>query len=155
MCRGFYRTKGILRISQVADKTGGRRRIAAISRSLRGGSQQCSCQKRKGITKTHILCEPCPSRTQIVLPLIDNFVFAVVIAARKLKASFETHPIKVMIDQPIRRVMSNPSMMGRLTTWAIELGKFEISYAPRTGMKGQTVTTRPKLAALRLGSSST
>ncbi|GAA0167186.1 hypothetical protein LIER_22175 [Lithospermum erythrorhizon] len=50
-------------------------------------------------------------------PLIDKFVFAVVMAARKLKAYFEAYPIKVMTDQPIKSFMSNPSMMGRLTTW--------------------------------------
>ncbi|GAA0157910.1 hypothetical protein LIER_15067 [Lithospermum erythrorhizon] len=35
-----------------------------------------------------------------------------------------------MTDQPIKRVMSNPTQSGRLTTWAIELSEFEINYAP-------------------------
>ncbi|GAA0146474.1 hypothetical protein LIER_36327 [Lithospermum erythrorhizon] len=48
-------------------------------------------------------------------PLIDKFVFTVIITARKLTAYFEAHPIKVLTDQPVKRVMSNPSMLGRLT----------------------------------------
>ncbi|GAA0166638.1 hypothetical protein LIER_21750 [Lithospermum erythrorhizon] len=40
---------------------------------------------------------------------------------------------------PIKRIMSNPSLTGRLTTWAIELSEFEISYSPRTSIKTQTL----------------
>ncbi|GAA0154370.1 hypothetical protein LIER_12368 [Lithospermum erythrorhizon] len=58
-------------------------------------------------------------------PLIDKFVFAIVITAKKLKAYFESHHIKVLTDQPIKRITSNPSLTGRLTTWAIELSEFE------------------------------
>ncbi|GAA0141285.1 hypothetical protein LIER_02462 [Lithospermum erythrorhizon] len=74
-------------------------------------------------------------------PLIDKFVFTVVITARKLKAYFEAHPIKVMTNQPIKRIMSNPSMTGRLTTWAVELSEFEVSYAPRTSVKARLECT--------------
>ncbi|GAA0140622.1 hypothetical protein LIER_01932 [Lithospermum erythrorhizon] len=35
--------------------------------------------------------------------------------------------------------MSNPSMMGSLTTWAIELTEFEVSYVPRTNVKAQAL----------------
>ncbi|GAA0140257.1 hypothetical protein LIER_01638 [Lithospermum erythrorhizon] len=68
-------------------------------------------------------------------PLIDKFVLALVISARKLKAYFESHHIKVMTDQPIKRVVSNPAQSGILTTWAIELREFEINYTPRAGVK--------------------
>ncbi|GAA0186758.1 hypothetical protein LIER_34046 [Lithospermum erythrorhizon] len=71
--------------------------------------------------------------------LIDKFVLTVVIVAWKLKAYFEAYPIRVMTDQPIKRIMSNPSMTGRLTTWAIELSEFEVSYVPRTSVKAQAL----------------
>ncbi|GAA0154246.1 hypothetical protein LIER_37834 [Lithospermum erythrorhizon] len=45
-------------------------------------------------------------------PLIDKFVLAVVMTARKVKAYFEAQPIKVLADQPVKRVLSNPSMSG-------------------------------------------
>ncbi|GAA0179033.1 hypothetical protein LIER_29920 [Lithospermum erythrorhizon] len=35
--------------------------------------------------------------------------------------------------------MSNPSMTGVLTTWAIELSEFEVSYVPRTSVKVQAL----------------
>ncbi|GAA0158536.1 hypothetical protein LIER_15534 [Lithospermum erythrorhizon] len=45
-------------------------------------------------------------------PLIEKFVFAIVVTARRLKAYFESHPIKVLTDQPIKRIMSNPTLTG-------------------------------------------
>ncbi|GAA0176039.1 hypothetical protein LIER_29103 [Lithospermum erythrorhizon] len=72
-------------------------------------------------------------------PLIDTFVLAVVTTARKLKSYFEAHPIKVLPDQPIKRVLSNPSMSSRLTVWEVELSEFDIQYLPRGGMKAQAL----------------
>ncbi|GAA0165253.1 hypothetical protein LIER_39945 [Lithospermum erythrorhizon] len=68
-------------------------------------------------------------------PLIDKFVLTLVTSARKLKAYFQAHPIKVTTDQPIKGVVSSPTHSGRLTTWAVELSEFEINYAPRVGIK--------------------
>ncbi|GAA0173111.1 hypothetical protein LIER_26796 [Lithospermum erythrorhizon] len=72
-------------------------------------------------------------------PVIDKAAFAVVISARTLKAYFEAHPIQVITDQPLKRVLTSPALSGRLTTWAVELSEFEISYAPRTSMKAQAL----------------
>ncbi|GAA0140992.1 hypothetical protein LIER_02236 [Lithospermum erythrorhizon] len=45
-------------------------------------------------------------------PLIDKFVLAIVMTARKLKAYFEAHPIKVLTDQPVKRVLSTRPCRG-------------------------------------------
>ncbi|GAA0159527.1 hypothetical protein LIER_16281 [Lithospermum erythrorhizon] len=62
---------------------------------------------------------------------------------RKLKAYFEAHPIKVLTDQPVKRVMSNPSISGRLTMWAVELSEFDIQYIPRGGVQAHAPETIP------------
>uniref|UniRef100_A0AAV3P4F0 Reverse transcriptase RNase H-like domain-containing protein n=1 Tax=Lithospermum erythrorhizon TaxID=34254 RepID=A0AAV3P4F0_LITER len=67
----------------------------------------------------------------------DTFYMALVISARKLK--FEAHPIVVVIEQPMKRILSNPTHTGRLTKWAIKLSKFEITFVPRTGIKTQAL----------------
>ncbi|GAA0153629.1 hypothetical protein LIER_37708 [Lithospermum erythrorhizon] len=71
--------------------------------------------------------------------LIDKFVLALVTSARKLKTYFENHPIAVVTKQPLKRILSNPAQTGRLTKWAIELSKFEITFIPRTGIKAQAL----------------
>ncbi|GAA0143989.1 hypothetical protein LIER_04548 [Lithospermum erythrorhizon] len=72
-------------------------------------------------------------------PLIDKFTFIVVISARKLKIYFEAHPIKVITNQPLKRILANPPLSRRLTTWVIDLSEFEISYEPRTSIKAQAL----------------
>ncbi|GAA0159304.1 hypothetical protein LIER_38835 [Lithospermum erythrorhizon] len=60
--------------------------------------------------------------------------------SRKLKIYNESHPIQVVTDQPMKRVITSPQQSGRLTTWAIELSKFDISYVPRTSIKAKALT---------------
>ncbi|GAA0171165.1 hypothetical protein LIER_25262 [Lithospermum erythrorhizon] len=62
-----------------------------------------------------------------------------VMSARKLKIYFEAHTIKVITDQPLKRILANLALSGRLTICAIELSKFEISYEPRTSIKAQAL----------------
>ncbi|GJU76769.1 reverse transcriptase domain-containing protein [Tanacetum coccineum] len=40
-------------------------------------------------------------------------------------------------DQPIKQVMSRPDVAGRLQKWSIMLGEHNITYRPRTSVKGQ------------------
>ena len=55
-------------------------------------------------------------------PKLDKIIFALVVASRKLCPYFQAHPIIVMTDQPIRKMMNKINAMGRLVQWAIELG---------------------------------
>ncbi|GAA0152666.1 hypothetical protein LIER_11087 [Lithospermum erythrorhizon] len=72
-------------------------------------------------------------------PQIDKLVMDLVISALKLKAYFKAHPIVVVTEQPIKRILSNPAQTGRLTKWAIELSEFEITFIPKTGVKAQVL----------------
>ena len=65
--------------------------------------------------------------------------FALVTAAWKLKPYFQTHTIIVLMDQPLKRVMSSPEAAGRMALWAIELSEFDMQYRLRTVVKGQIV----------------
>ncbi|GAA0176514.1 hypothetical protein LIER_29491 [Lithospermum erythrorhizon] len=67
-----------------------------------------------------------------MLPLITS--------ARKLKTYFENHPIVVVTEQPLKRILSNPAQTGRLAKWAIELSEFEINFIPITGIKAQALS---------------
>ncbi|GAA0142003.1 hypothetical protein LIER_35494 [Lithospermum erythrorhizon] len=54
-------------------------------------------------------------------PIIDKFAFTLVISTRKLKSYFEAHPIKVITDQPLKRILTSRTLSGQMTTWTIEL----------------------------------
>ncbi|XP_071714304.1 uncharacterized protein [Rutidosis leptorrhynchoides] len=40
-------------------------------------------------------------------------------------------------DQPLKQILRRPESSGRLAKWAIELGEYEINFAPRNTVKGQ------------------
>ncbi|XP_074377060.1 uncharacterized protein LOC141718580 [Apium graveolens] len=43
------------------------------------------------------------------------------------------------MDQPLRNILHSPKASGRLIKWAIEFGKFDIKYKPRTAIKAQAL----------------
>ncbi|XP_071714004.1 uncharacterized protein [Rutidosis leptorrhynchoides] len=70
---------------------------------------------------------------------IEKLVYALVVTARRLRRYFQAHPITILIDQPIRKLLYKPEISGRLTKWAIELGEHEIAYCARSAIKGQVM----------------
>nr|GEU61937.1 reverse transcriptase domain-containing protein [Tanacetum cinerariifolium] len=70
----------------------------------------------------------------------------VLVAGRKGKQTpillhgyFEAHPIKVIIDQPIKQILNKPEVSEKLAKYVVELGAYSITYVPRTAIKGQRV----------------
>ncbi|KAK3019480.1 hypothetical protein RJ639_004879 [Escallonia herrerae] len=70
----------------------------------------------------------------------EKLTFALLIAARKLRPYFQSHTIIVLIDKPLRRILHKLDLSGRLVSWSLELGEFDIHYRPRPSIKGQTLT---------------
>ncbi|GJX30981.1 reverse transcriptase domain-containing protein [Tanacetum coccineum] len=68
---------------------------------------------------------------------MEKLVLALVHASKRLKRYFQAHPIIVVMDQPIKQVLSKPEIAGRLQKWSIELGEYAIHYRPRVSVKGQ------------------
>ncbi|KAI3818502.1 hypothetical protein L1987_12311 [Smallanthus sonchifolius] len=70
-------------------------------------------------------------------PDMEKLTLALVYASRRLRRYFQAHPIRVLTDQPLQRILKKPEYSGRLATWVIELGNHQITYCPRTAFKGQ------------------
>nr|GEV56694.1 reverse transcriptase domain-containing protein [Tanacetum cinerariifolium] len=68
---------------------------------------------------------------------IEKLVLSLVFAAKRLRRYFQAHPITVITDQPIKQVMTRPDAAGRLQKWSIMLGEHNITYRPRTSVKGK------------------
>ncbi|GJW03159.1 reverse transcriptase domain-containing protein [Tanacetum coccineum] len=69
--------------------------------------------------------------------LMEKLVLALVLAANRLRRCFQAHLIVVITDQPIKQIISRLDVAGRLQKWSIMLGEHNITYRPRTSMKGQ------------------
>ncbi|XP_030970747.1 uncharacterized protein LOC115991144 [Quercus lobata] len=72
-------------------------------------------------------------------PRIEKIVFALIVASRKLRPYFQSNPILVMTDQPIKKSMNKPEAAGRMVQWAVELSQFDIEYHPRAAIKAQAL----------------
>ena len=70
---------------------------------------------------------------------MEKLAFALLIASRKLNPYFQSHPIIVLTDYPLRKVMNKPDAAGRLVQWSIEMSEFHIDYRPRTAIKAQAL----------------
>nr|GEU88642.1 reverse transcriptase domain-containing protein [Tanacetum cinerariifolium] len=68
---------------------------------------------------------------------MEKLVLSLIFVAKRLRRYFQAHPIAVITDQPIKQVMSHPDVAGRLQKWSIMLGEHNITYRPRTSVKGQ------------------
>ncbi|GJU45624.1 reverse transcriptase domain-containing protein, partial [Tanacetum coccineum] len=68
---------------------------------------------------------------------MEKLVLALAFAAKRLRRYFQAHPIAVITDQPIKQIISRPDVAGRLQKWSVMLGEHNITYRPRTSVKGQ------------------
>ncbi|GKC88995.1 reverse transcriptase domain-containing protein [Tanacetum coccineum] len=68
---------------------------------------------------------------------MEKLVLSLVFTAKRLRRYFQGHPIAVITDQSIKQIMSRPDVAGRLQKWSVMLGEHNITYRPRTSVKGQ------------------
>lgn len=66
---------------------------------------------------------------------MDMTAFTLVVATRRLRPYFQTHPIKVLTNTLLKKMLQRPDASRLLMNWAIELSKFDIEYYPYTVMK--------------------
>ena len=70
---------------------------------------------------------------------LEKLILALIMASTKLRHYFETHPIHVITNYPIKTVLRRPELSGRMAKWSIKLSAFDIVYEPRTAIKSQAL----------------
>ncbi|GJR96603.1 reverse transcriptase domain-containing protein [Tanacetum coccineum] len=68
---------------------------------------------------------------------MEKLVLALVHASKRLKRYFQAHTIIVIMDQPIKQILSKTKARRKAAEWSIELGEYDMQYIPRTSVKGQ------------------
>jgi len=74
-------------------------------------------------------------RYQKVLKL----AFVLVISSWRLRYYFQSHPIMIRTNTPLKTILFKLDLAGRMMTRAIELSQFDICYEPRTTVKAQVL----------------
>ncbi|XP_057517953.1 uncharacterized protein LOC130798872 [Amaranthus tricolor] len=70
---------------------------------------------------------------------VEKVIFAIVMASRKLKPYFQSNPIIVRTDQPLKKILEGKNKSSRVTDWANQLADFGIEYESRTAIKAQAL----------------
>ena len=70
---------------------------------------------------------------------VEKMMLALVNAKKKLRHYFETHPITVITNFPIKQILNKPDLLGKLMKQAIDLGIYDIRYALRVAKKEQVM----------------
>ncbi|XP_022888963.1 uncharacterized protein LOC111404382 [Olea europaea var. sylvestris] len=76
---------------------------------------------------------------EIRYTLAEQLALALIVTARKLRQYFQSHPIVVLTNQPLKHILHKPDVSGRLLRWAVELRKFDIEFKPRPSIKAQAL----------------
>jgi len=59
-------------------------------------------------------------------PLIEKFIYALVMASRKLRPYFKAHKIMVLTDQPLKNVLQRLNASRRLRKWVVKLSCYDL-----------------------------
>jgi len=62
-------------------------------------------------------------------------VLALFIISRKLKHYFQTFPITVLIEHPMRSIVKNSKASRRISKWCSERRSYGLRYEPMTAIK--------------------
>ncbi|GJZ24387.1 reverse transcriptase domain-containing protein [Tanacetum coccineum] len=70
---------------------------------------------------------------------MEKLALSLIHMTRRLRRYFEAHPVKVIMDQPIKNILNNTKTSGKLSKYAVELGAYNITFIPRNAVKGQVL----------------
>ena len=69
--------------------------------------------------------------------MVEKLALSLVHAARHLRPYFQNHSITVKTDYSIQKILQQPDLAGRISSWAVELSEFKIRYEPHGSIKAQ------------------
>ena len=70
---------------------------------------------------------------------LEKLMIAFFIISRKLKHYFQTFPITVLTEHPLRTVIENSEATGKISKWTSILRSCRPRYEPRTAIRGQVL----------------
>lgn len=69
---------------------------------------------------------------------MEKLVLSLVTALRKLRPYFQAHFIELLTNFLRKYVLQKIDTSGHLLKWTVELSEFDLSFKPRSTIKGQT-----------------
>jgi hypothetical protein len=79
------------------------------------------------------------SGSKIFYSKLEKIAYAVIMAARKLRHYFESHRIRVIINQPLNDLFANRGASTRIIKWGVELSEYIVDFERRSAIKSQVL----------------
>ncbi|GJY69215.1 reverse transcriptase domain-containing protein [Tanacetum coccineum] len=139
-------TPNVERISKPKRKVGELKQILILIRrkvtSLLQNPQKRSSKRGpfdgKGLTaSTSLYRQSFLETPEINYNSMEQLVLSLVHTTRRLRRYLQAHLVMVVTDQPIKQIMSRPENTRRMLKWKFKLEAFDITYRPRTSIRGQ------------------
>nr|GFA25403.1 reverse transcriptase domain-containing protein [Tanacetum cinerariifolium] len=70
---------------------------------------------------------------------MEKLALSLIHMTRRLRRYFEAHPVKLIIDQPIKHILNKTESFVKLAKYTVELGAYNIMFVPRNAVKGQVL----------------
>lgn len=72
------------------------------------------------------------------LPM-EKLTLALVMVSKKLNYYFQAHKIVILTEHPLKFLLQQEDLIGRVTIWTVVLGQYDLEFRPRTAIKGQVL----------------
>ena len=69
--------------------------------------------------------------------MVEKLTLSLVHAARCLRPYFQNHNIIIKTNYPIQKILKKSDLVDRMSSWVVELSKFNIHYEPHGPVKAQ------------------
>ncbi|GJS69100.1 reverse transcriptase domain-containing protein [Tanacetum coccineum] len=70
---------------------------------------------------------------------LEKLALCLLHLSRRLRRYFEAHLIKVITNQPIKKILNKPEASEKLVKYSMEMGVYKITYMPQNAIKGQVM----------------
>jgi len=92
-------------------------------------------RKDEGIQKPVYYVSEALIDAKIRYTRIEKLVIALFIAVRKLKHYFQSFPVVVLTEYPLRAIVKNLEASGRIAKWITEIRPLRVTFEPITSIK--------------------
>ncbi|XP_058217425.1 uncharacterized protein LOC131328502 [Rhododendron vialii] len=72
--------------------------------------------------------------------IVEAYIDELVVKIGKLLPYFQSYPIVVLTEHPLKSLFRKADLSNRVSKWAVELANFDIRFEPRMAIKGQVLT---------------
>ena len=126
----FYPTQKILIITTNFDQTKRGRNSLPLHRCIWRTSWTSVDHWKQWQAKASLLHYKVMYGAEVRYQKIEKLANAIILASRRLKPFFQSHPIIIRIDQLIHQVLPKTNSARRLMAWSIELFEYWLTYEP-------------------------